>query len=77
MSAPTQLKQKKPRIIIPGTQYHRLRKTVQTICFCIFVTLPLFDSMRIDLPRQRFSLCILLLGEGARAMAGQSGRDQI
>lgn len=54
MSAPTQLKQKKPRIIIPGTQYHRLRKTVQTICFCIFVTLPLFDIMRIDLPRQRF-----------------------
>jgi len=47
-------KPKKSRIIIPGTQYHRVRKTVQTICFIIFVTLPLFDIMRIDLPRQRF-----------------------
>src|SRR4051812_1288708 len=47
-------KPKKPRIIIPGTQHHRVRKTVQTICFIIFVTLPLFDIMRIDLPRQRF-----------------------
>lgn len=55
MSTPAQtVKQKKPRIIIPGTQYHRVRKTVQTICFFIFVTLPLFDIMRIDLPRQRF-----------------------
>jgi len=55
MSAPTQIqKPKKPRIIIPGTQHHRVRKTVQAICFIIFVTLPLFDIMRIDLPRQRF-----------------------
>lgn len=55
MSTPTQAaKSKKPRIIIPGTQYHRVRKTVQVICFVIFVTLPLFDIMRIDLPRQRF-----------------------
>ena len=55
MSAQAQtVKQKKPRIIIPVTQYHRVRKTIQTICFIIFVTLPLFDIMRIDLPRQRF-----------------------
>jgi cytochrome c oxidase accessory protein FixG len=55
MSTPTQAaKPKKPRIIIPGTQYHRIRKAVQAICFIIFVTLPLFDIMRIDLPRQRF-----------------------
>lgn len=55
MSTPTQAtKPKKPRIIIPGTQYHRVRKTVQIVCFIIFVTLPLFDIMRIDLPRQRF-----------------------
>jgi cytochrome c oxidase accessory protein FixG len=47
-------KPKKPRIIIPGTQYHRVRKTVQVVCFLVFVTLPLFDIMRIDLPRQRF-----------------------
>ena len=40
---------KKSRIIIPGTQYHRVRKTVQTICFINFVTLPLFDIMRVDL----------------------------
>lgn len=55
MSTPAQtVKQKKPRIVIPGTQYHRVRKTVQAVCFVIFVTLPLFDIMRIDLPRQRF-----------------------
>lgn len=55
MSTQTQIqKPKKPRIIIPGTQYHRIRKTVQTVCFLIFVTLPLFNVMRIDLLRQRF-----------------------
>lgn len=42
------------RIVIPGTQFHRVRKTVQAVCFAIFVTLPLLDIMRIDLPRQKF-----------------------
>ena len=42
------------RIILPGTQFHRVRKTVQSICFVIFIFLPLFDVMRVDLPRQRF-----------------------
>lgn len=45
---------RKSRIPIPGTQFHRIRKTVQAVCFVIFVTLPLFNIMRIDLPRQRF-----------------------
>lgn len=55
MSARTQIeKPKKSRVIFPGTQYHRVRKTVQSMCFLIFVTLPLFNVMRIDLLRQRF-----------------------
>jgi len=44
----------KSRTTIPGTQFHRIRKTVQAICFVIFVTLPMFNIMRLDLPRQRF-----------------------
>ncbi|HEY2858450.1 MAG TPA: 4Fe-4S dicluster domain-containing protein [Terracidiphilus sp.] len=50
----TALKPKTPRIAIPGTQFHRIRKTVQTVCFLVFVTLPMFNIMRFDLPRQRF-----------------------
>jgi len=42
------------RPTIPGTRYHRVRKTVQTICVIIFILLPLFDIMRVDLVRQRF-----------------------
>ena len=42
------------RVTIPGTQFHRVRKTVQSICVLIFILLPLFDVMRFDLPRQRF-----------------------
>ena len=42
------------RNILPGTHFHRIRRTVQSICFVIFVFLPLFDVMRVDLPRQRF-----------------------
>ena len=42
------------RNILPGTHFHRIRRTVQSICFLIFVLLPLFDVMRVDLPRQRF-----------------------
>ena len=40
--------------VIPGTHYHQIRKTVQTICVTIFILLPLFDIMRFDLVRQRF-----------------------
>jgi len=43
-----------PRPTIPGTRYHRIRRTVQTICVTIFILLPLFDIMRFDLVRQRF-----------------------
>ena len=42
------------RMILPGTQYHRVRRTVQAICFVVFLLLPMFDVMRFDLPRQRF-----------------------
>ena len=42
------------REAIPGTKFHRIRKTVQAICVLIFILLPLFDIMRFDLPRQRF-----------------------
>jgi cytochrome c oxidase accessory protein FixG len=42
------------RVILPGTRYHVVRKTVQTICVTIFILLPLFDIMRFDVVRQRF-----------------------
>jgi polyferredoxin len=42
------------RNILPGTQFHRIRRTFQAFCVVCFVLLPLFDVMRIDLPRQRF-----------------------
>lgn len=42
------------KVVLPGTKFHRIRKTVQLICFIIFVLLPLFDVIRLDLPRQRF-----------------------
>ncbi len=42
------------KVTIPGSRYHRVRKTVQTICVLIFILLPLFDIMRVDIPRQRF-----------------------
>ncbi len=56
MSAPplTRIVKGRPRVILPGTKFHRIRRTVQSICFAIFIVLPLFDIMRFDLPRQRF-----------------------
>ena len=48
----TQLSSSRPTI--PGTGYHRIRKTVQTICVTLFILLPLFDVMRFDIVRQRF-----------------------
>ena len=43
-----------PRVTLPGTRYHRVRKTVQSICVVIFILLPLTDAMRVDITRQRF-----------------------
>jgi len=43
-----------PRVTLPGTRFHRVRKTIQSICVTIFILLPLFDIMRVDLVRQRF-----------------------
>jgi len=43
-----------PRIALPGTKFHRVRRAVQSICVIIFILLPLFDIMRVDLVRQRF-----------------------
>ncbi len=43
-----------PRVTLPGTRFHRVRKTIQAVCVTIFILLPLFDVMRVDLVRQRF-----------------------
>ena len=43
-----------PRVTLPGSKFHHVRKSVQTICVIIFILLPLFDVVRFDLPRQRF-----------------------
>jgi len=43
-----------PKVTLPGTRFHRVRKTVQTVCVVIFILLPLFNVVRFDLPRQRF-----------------------
>jgi len=42
------------KVILPGTQYHRVRKTVQLVCFIIFILLPLFNIVRFDIPHERF-----------------------
>lgn len=34
--------------------WHRLRRIIHVICFLIFVSLPFFNIMRFDIPRQRF-----------------------
>ncbi len=54
---PEQAVPKKPKRVgpaLPGTRYHRLRKTIHIVCFAVFVVLPLFNIMRCDIPRQRF-----------------------
>jgi len=35
-------------------RYHSFRKRIHLLCFLIFVTLPFFNVMRFDIPRQRF-----------------------
>ncbi len=42
------------RIVLPGSNYHRVRKAVQIICVLIFTLLPLTNLMRFDLVSQRF-----------------------
>lgn len=34
--------------------WHRLRRIVHLLCFLVFVSLPFFNVMRFDIPRQRF-----------------------
>ncbi len=34
--------------------WHRLRRIIHFVCFLVFVTLPFFNVMRFDIPRQRF-----------------------
>lgn len=41
-------------ILIPGTNFHRLRKGVHLGCVAAFILLPLFNVVRFDIPRQRF-----------------------
>lgn len=53
-SIPSSVKSSSPRVTLPGTRFHKLRRTVQTICVTIFILLPLFDIMRVDITRQRF-----------------------
>lgn len=47
MSAP-------PAAVPPPRRYHSFRKRLHFLCFLIFVSLPFFDVMRFDIPRQRF-----------------------
>jgi cytochrome c oxidase accessory protein FixG len=42
------------KAILPGTRYHRIRKTVQLVCFIAFILLPLFNIIRFDIPHERF-----------------------
>ena len=53
-SIPSSVKSSSPRVTSPGTRFHKLRRMVQSICVTIFILLPLFDVMRIDITRQRF-----------------------
>lgn len=38
----------------PIRRYHKFRKTTHLLCVLIFITLPFFNIMRFDIPRQRF-----------------------
>src|ERR1035441_11088135 len=42
------------RIVIPGTKFHRLRKSIQLFCVIVFILLPLFNVVRFDIPAKRF-----------------------
>ena len=43
-----------PPLPSPETVYRRVRKRIHLICVLIFIALPFFDILRIDIPRQRF-----------------------
>jgi polyferredoxin len=43
-----------PAAVPPPRRYHSFRKRIHLLCFLIFVTLPFFNVMRFDIPRQRF-----------------------
>jgi len=42
------------RVVLPGTRFHRVRKTIQLVCFIGFILLPLFTIIRFDIPHERF-----------------------
>ncbi len=42
------------RITLPGTKFHRLRKSVQLFCVIVFIFLPLLNVVRFDIPAKRF-----------------------
>ena len=42
------------RIVITGTKFHRLRKSIQLFCVIVFILLPLFNVVRFDIPAKRF-----------------------
>jgi cytochrome c oxidase accessory protein FixG len=48
------LKTTPPAAVPPPRRYHTFRKRIHLLCFLIFVTLPFFNVMRFDIPRQRF-----------------------
>ncbi|MEZ5427034.1 MAG: 4Fe-4S dicluster domain-containing protein [Pyrinomonadaceae bacterium] len=39
---------------LPKNNWHRMRRVIHFLCFLVFVTLPFFNIMRFDIPRQRF-----------------------
>jgi cytochrome c oxidase accessory protein FixG len=45
-----------PPLPPPETLYHPRRKHFQLVCFLIFVALPFFNVIRVDIPRKRFYL---------------------
>jgi cytochrome c oxidase accessory protein FixG len=42
------------RIVLPGTKFHRLRRSIQLFCVIVFILLPLFNVVRFDIPAKRF-----------------------
>src|ERR1035437_8789351 len=42
------------RVVLPGTKFHRLRRSIQIFCVIVFILLPLFNVVRFDIPAKRF-----------------------
>jgi cytochrome c oxidase accessory protein FixG len=56
-TTPTRPKiQRLPPLPPAETNYHRVRKRFQLVCFAIFVALPFLNLMRFDIPRESFYL---------------------